>query len=131
VLALIGGWAAHASARPPLVRILACLLPVVLTRWVAGTLAAALATACVAAGWWLRVRASDALLVLALFGVTVAVLSPPSARLTLAFFGLGVVTVAARPVSAGVRRGLHLMSARTARGGSPQRSGEQASEVSR
>jgi hypothetical protein len=131
VLALAGGWAAHASARSPVVRILACLIPVILARWTAGTLAAALATACVAAGWWLRVRASDALLVLALFGGVVALLSPPSGRLIVVFLVLGVVTVGARSVVAAARRGLHLIGARLTRRGSALGSGEQASEVSR
>ncbi len=121
VLALAGGWASRASGRPAIVRALACLLPVVVARWAAGSLAAALATACVAAGWWLGVRSADAVLGLAFFGGAVAAMASASWRLILAFLALGVLTVAARPLVAGASRGLRLIAAPMRANEAPQR----------
>jgi hypothetical protein len=106
LLALAGGWASRAAVRPALLRALACLLPVLLARLAAGPVAAILAAGCLAAGWWLRVRASDAVLVLALFGGGVAAASTPSWRLLLAFALLGALTVGIRPALALGVRGL-------------------------
>jgi hypothetical protein len=129
LLALAGGLAERGSARPVVLRALACLVPVLLARWAAGSLAAALAAGCVAAGWWLRVRPSDLILVLALLGGTVAAISSASAHLVLAFVVLGVLTVTIGPTLAGARRYLRLIVARRNKGEGP--CGNQALEVNR
>ncbi len=121
LLALAGGWAGRASGRPAVVRALACLLPVVVARWAAGSLAAALATVCVGAGWWLGIRSADAVLGLAFFGGAVAAMSSASLRLILAFLALGVLTVVARPLLARTSRGLRLIAAPVRANEAPQR----------
>lgn len=111
LVALAGGSAARAGSRPAVLRGLVCLLPILVARWAAGSLGAALAAGCVAGGWWLRVRPSDLILVLALFGGAVAALVSPSGHLVVAFVVLGVLTVAIGPALAGARRRLRLIVA--------------------
>jgi hypothetical protein len=111
LVALAGGSAARAGSRPAVLRGLPCLLPILVARWAAGSLGAALAAGCVAAGWWLRVCPSDLILVLALFGGAVAALVSPSGHLVVAFVVLGVLTVAIGPALAGARRRLRLIVA--------------------
>lgn len=105
LLALAGGWAGRATSRPVLPRAAFCFVVVALVRWAAGTLAAALAAGCLAAGWALQVRPRDAVLVLAFFGGGIAAVSSPSWRLVLVFITLGVLTVVARPALGIVRQG--------------------------
>jgi hypothetical protein len=109
VLALAGGWAARPDAKPPVLRLLVCLGLVVAARMVAGPLAAVLATACLAAGWWLHIRPRDVVLVLAFFGAVVAAVSGASWELGLAFLALGLLTAGIRPALALARRGLRLL----------------------
>ncbi len=104
VMALIGGWAGRTPTLPLALRIGGCLIPLLLARGIAGTAAAALATVCVATGWWLRLRLSDAVVVLAAIGAVVVATSQPSWRLLLAFATLGTLTVVIRPSVAVVRR---------------------------
>lgn len=106
VLALAGGWAARPDAKPPVLRLLVCLGLVVTARMVAGPLVAVLATACLAGGWWLRIRPRDVVLVLAFFGGAVAAVSGASWDLGLAFLALGLLTAGIRPALALARRGL-------------------------
>lgn len=106
LLALAGGSAVRGGGRPVVLRALVCLLPVLVARWAAGSLAAALTAGCVAAGWWLRVRPSDLIVVLALLGAAAAALSSPSGHLVLAFVVFGILTVAIGPTLAGARRRL-------------------------
>lgn len=123
LLALAGGWAGRASGRPTIVRVSVCLVPVVVARWAGGSLAAALASVCVAAGWWLGVRSADAVIGLAFFGGAVVAMSSASWRLVLAFLALGGLTVAARPLLAGASRRLRLIAAPISAKEAPQRPG--------
>jgi hypothetical protein len=105
-LALAGGWAARPGVRPAIRKLLVCLGLMVAARMVAGPLAAFLSAGCVAAGWWLRIRPRDVVLVLAFFGGGVVALSGASRRLGLAFLALGLLTAGIRPFLALVRRRL-------------------------
>lgn len=129
LLALAGGWAARVGTQQAFPRAVACLLPVLLARLAAGPLAAVLAAGCVAAGWWLRVRPSDAALVLALLGGGVAAVSPPSVRLVLAFALLGVLTVGIRPALAAARRGLRRIASLPSHGPLASGPGRSSREV--
>ncbi len=104
LIALVGGWAGRSPTVPLALRIAACLLPVVVARGVAGTAAAVLAAACIALGWWLRLRFSDAVVVLAAIGMVVVATTQPSWRLLLAFAITGILTVTCRPGLAAIRR---------------------------
>ncbi len=119
LLALLGGWAGRATSRPLLVRAAFCLVVVILARWAAGTLGAALAAGCLAAGWALQVRPRDAVLVLAFLGGGIAAVSSPSWRLVLAFITLGALTVAARPIASAARRLLRRALLLKSGGGDP------------
>jgi hypothetical protein len=104
LVAMAGGWAGRSPSSPTLLRIIACLAPVLLARALAGTTAAVLATVCVAAGWWLRLRLSDAVVVLAVIGAAVLVTSSPSWRLQVVFLSAGAVTAGFGPLSAALHQ---------------------------
>jgi hypothetical protein len=89
---LAGGLAAR--TRVVWVQLLTCAAPVVLARIVAGPGVAILVAVIVAAGWWLRVARSDAILGLAVFGIGAAVVGMASLRLFAWFWALGALSVA-------------------------------------
>ena len=101
----LGGASERTAGRPS--RASPAFFRCFLARWAAGPLAAGSGRGCVAAGWWLRVRFSDAALVSRSFGGAVAAgrLLSRRARPRLRRC-LGVLTVGHRPAFAAARRGL-------------------------
>ena len=89
---LIGGSAARLRARWG--QSLICAAPLVLARLVAGPGMAILVALILAAGWWLRMTASDALFGLAAFGVGAAAVGMAPLHLFIGFWMFGAFTVA-------------------------------------
>ena len=109
LVGLIGG-AAIRSRGPLCLRVAACAALVVAARIAGGTAVAALVSALLVLGWWLRLRAGEVLAGVAVYGVAVAALGRASWQLLVAFWVLGALAVAAHRASALARR--HLWSAR-------------------
>jgi hypothetical protein len=91
VLVVIGGatWTTGGRNAVPL-RMLVSLATIVLARLALGSSAAALAALLLALGAWLRIRPTDAVLGLAVFGGAVAVLGGASLGLVLILWILGL-----------------------------------------
>ena len=91
---LVGGGVTWSAPWPTPVRLVLTATVVVLARFAAGPMGAAIALSLFIAGAFLRVRVSDGTLGLALFAGAVSFLGGADARLLAAFVFLGAVTVA-------------------------------------
>jgi hypothetical protein len=91
---------------PVLLRIVLSLATIVLARLALGPSGAALATLLLALGAWLRIRPTDAVLGLAVFGDAVAAVGGPSTGLVLVFWILGLAIALLRPLAVQIARRL-------------------------
>jgi hypothetical protein len=107
VLLVIGGATWTPGGRSPvLLRIVLSLATIVLARLALGPSGAALATLLLALGAWLRLRPTDAVLGLAVFGGAVAAVGGASPGLVIVFWILGLAIALLRPLAVQIARRL-------------------------